>query len=465
MDEHKGSVNDIAFTPDGKRLVSGSLDKTLVVRDVESGGLIHRMRGHTGEILSVAVCGPRIASGGLDGIIRLWDADKGTLIHAFPMMPQVIRRLTFRPDGKRLAATCDGKPIYIWDADPARLKMPSDAALIRGNRDLVVGMAFSPSGDRLACVTRAPDSTVRIWNAGVDQECTVYNLPKKGDAMALSPTRPLVAVVGNDQQVHLWNWRTGTHQALTGHAAVVSAVAFSGDGTLASAGADGKLCIWVVDLAKKLREFAGTGKPVNALEFHPGGHRLVTGDADGVVQFWEAAGGRKLYAGPAHQGLVLDLAFSPDGKQLASAGKDGAIVLCDAETGKELRRLRDPDRTPNCLAFSADSQLLAAGDQEHTIRVWEAQTGKQTHLFEGHDAIVNGVAFSHNGRRLASAGGSGDGTVKLWDLTTGLELLTLRGHGRAVNGVVFAPDDAALLTLGQLAELSKANLRVWRSEH
>jgi WD40 repeat protein len=413
--------------------------------------MIHRLR-HPWEVRAVAVNGRRVATGAND-VVRIWDAEKGTLLRSYPAMPQIIRRLAFSRDGTQLAVACPGKPIHVWDTTPVGKPSDEPPRLLRGSD--AIALAYSPVSDRLASVSR--DRMLRVCDPRRDQECTVLNLPKAGETLALAPGRPIVAVIGGDQRFHLWNWRTGEHQELEGHVAALNAIAFSGQGTLVSAAIDGTICIWDIDQIKKLSAFAAPGK-VNAVAFE--GAWLATGDDQGIVQFWQAPNGHKLHQGPTHQGPVFDLALSPDGRGLASAGDDGAVILCDSVTGKELRRLHDAGHTPVRLAFSADGRFLAAGDEQYTIRVWDVSTGKRLHLFEGHEGTVNAVAFSRSGRRLASAGGIGDGSVKLWDLTTGLELLTLRGHGREVAGVVFAPDDEALISLGRTSRF-QGQLRVW----
>jgi WD40 repeat protein len=457
MDEHAGSVTDIAFTPDGRRLVSSSTDKSVIIWNVATGDMIHRLR-HPSEVLAVAVNGGRIATAGNDAIVRIWDADKGALLRTCPAVPQIIRRLAFSRDGTQLAAACPGKPIYVWDATPGGKPADEPPRLLRGAD--AVALAHSPVDDRLASVGK--DGMLRIWDPRRDQECTAFNLPKSGGKLALAPGRPIVAVIGvavkgGDDRVHLWNWRTGEHQELAGHTAALKAIAFSRQGTLASAAIDGKVCIWDIDQVKKLSEFAAPGK-VNAVAFE--GAWLATGDDQGIVQFWQSPAGAKLHQAAAHQGPVHDLALSPDGQRLASVGDDGAVIVCESATGTEIRRFHDAGHTPVRLAFSADGRFLAAGDEQYTIRVWDVSTGKRIYLFEGHEGSVNAVVFSGNGRRLASAGGIGDGAVKLWDLTTGLELLTLRGHGREVVGVVFAPDDEALISVGRTARF-QGQLRVW----
>jgi WD40 repeat protein len=65
----------VAFSPDGKRIVSGSADKTLRLWDAETGKAISKpLKGHTGEVISVAFSpdGKRIVSGSTDRTLRIW---------------------------------------------------------------------------------------------------------------------------------------------------------------------------------------------------------------------------------------------------------------------------------------------------------------------------------------------------------------------------------------------------------
>jgi len=105
MGGHTGAITSLAVTPDGKRLVTGSLDKTARLWDLETGTLIQVFKGHTGCVNAVAITsdGRWLVTGsgcfGADNTARLWDLATGKCTKVFAEHTGPVLAVTVTLDG------------------------------------------------------------------------------------------------------------------------------------------------------------------------------------------------------------------------------------------------------------------------------------------------------------------------------------------------------------------------------
>ena len=373
-------VASVAFSPDGKRLASGSRDKTIKLWDTVTGTELFTLKGHLDTVYSVAFSpdGKRLASGSGDNIIKIWDTAKGKELLTLKGHLDTVYSVAFSPDGEQLASGSNDKTIRLWDTAAG-----TELLTLKGHLDTVYSIAFSPDGKRLA-------SGSGEWNAGT---------------------------------VKLWDTITGKELfTLKGYRHEVRSVAFSPDGKRLASGScwsKGTIKLWSTLRGKELLTLRGHSLGVASIAFSTDGKRLASGgrgDQGGeanTVKLWDTVTGNELLMLRGHSGRVYSLAFSPDGKRLASGSGDNIIKIWDTAKGTELLTLKGHLNAVYSVAFSPDGKRMASGSNDKTIRLWDTAAGTELLTLKGHLDAVYSVAFSPDGKRLAS--GSADKTIRLWD--------------------------------------------------
>jgi WD40 repeat protein len=400
------------------------------------------LKGHTDVVSRVAFSpdGKRLASASQDQTARVWDAQTGHEILILKGHTGRVRSVAFSPDGKRLASASNDRTVKMWDTHTG-----AEELSFKGHADGVLSVAFSPDGKRLASASM--DQTVRLWdNQTGAEELTLRGHTDTVYWVAFSPDGKRLASASKDRTVRVWDARTGEQKlTLKGHTNWVFSVAFSPDGTrLASGSADRTVKIWDATNGEVALTFTGHTDRVYDVAFSPDGRRLASTSRGQAVKVWDAQTGQVTLILKGHTGPVLGVSFSPDGSRLASASADRTVKLWDAEHGQDALALRGHTDSVSGVSFSPDGSRLASASADRTVKLWDARSGQEAITLQGHTAYVRSVAFSPDGRRLASS--SDDRTVKVWDTTSGKEALSFKGHTDRVYGVAFSPDGTRLAT-------------------
>lgn len=300
--------------------------------------------------------------------------------------PRVARRLpaqalAFAPDGKH-AAVGSYRQVRIVSLDSRgtvrRLDVP------HGN---VMDVAYSADGKRLAAAAGEPGlfGELLVWNAETGSvELSLRGHKDSLFAVAFSPDGSLLATAGYDQSIQLWNAASGDPvRELAGHSGAVFDLAFRPDGKmLASASADRTVKLWDVATGVRLETFAQPLGELYAVAFSPDGRRVAAGGVDNRIRVWQvSATGEEgtnplLYSRFAHERPIIRLLYSPDGKTMVSSAEDRTVKTWSAAEMVERKLLEEqPDWAP-ALAFSPDSKLLAVGRLDGTLAFYESGSGK-----------------------------------------------------------------------------------------
>jgi hypothetical protein len=136
LEGHSAPVWSVVFSPDGKTLASGSVDRSIKLWDVATGKVINTLNGHSNWVYSVVFSpdGKTLASGSQDNSIKLWDVATGKVIHTLNGHSHWVYSVVFSPDGKTLASGSQDNSIKLWKLYPNNLKdlMTHSCDLLRG---------------------------------------------------------------------------------------------------------------------------------------------------------------------------------------------------------------------------------------------------------------------------------------------------------------------------------------------
>ena len=278
---HKSWVTTVAFNPRTSTLVSGSLDDTVKVWDLQTGNIMFTLQGHRRGVNAVAISakGQVLVSCGDDNTVQVWNLTTGRLLHTLKGHGRGVTSVAIGHQGWLLASGSKDKTINLWKLDKG-----------------IIIKTFADSMSVIKSVALTPDETTLISG-------------------------------GLDNKVRLLDIRTGqTIRTLSGHLSTINCVAISADGLfIASASKDKTVRIWSLATGAIIHCLKGHLQEVNSVAIAPDNRTIVSGSTDGTVKIWDAKSGDLKFTLSDHTNAVTSVSIHRTGKLLASASSDKTI--------------------------------------------------------------------------------------------------------------------------------------------
>jgi tetratricopeptide (TPR) repeat protein len=235
-------IRGVAFSPDGRRVATGSSDGTAIVCDTATGSRYFKIRAN-------------------------WSATQ-------------LQDLAFSPDGRLLATASEDATAQVWEtASKRRLYTLT-------HDDVVYDLAFSSDGRLLA--TGSFDRTARVWELGGGRQVLTLTHGREIYGVAFSTDGELLATACRDKSARVWEAASGRRAFAVTHGDAVLGVAFSPERLLATASADRTARVWDIATAEQREAFPHDGI-VDRVVFSPDGRRLATVTRHKCAQVWQLA--------------------------------------------------------------------------------------------------------------------------------------------------------------------------------
>jgi WD40 repeat protein len=370
---HQDNGRAAVWSPDGRMVATGA--ENVILWDAVTMRKIAPLE-YSSVVWGLAFSpdGRWLVSTHGDGAVLVWDMVERRRAANFNEHSDSVRAVAFARDGKRITSASDDRSVNVWDVATGR----KETTLV-GHTTRVSGLAFAPGGDWLASLDR--DGRVIVWDLAQRQPRLKFTDPWEGtglggaECLAISldgrwvvvshgiyesaTGRRLVAFQGYDAG----EWKLA--------ASGIYGVSFSVDGRwMVLAEAHGKLLLWDTATWQVVDKANIEPSQLISASFSPDGEWLVTGEDQGTLRLWSVRPLREAAEVGRHTARVKSVAFSPDGREVASASDDKTVCLWNVSRRKLVTRIGTHTSPVLSIAFSPDGKQLVSGERDHSVRLY-----------------------------------------------------------------------------------------------
>lgn len=364
-ERYTDQFNDVAFSPNGKWLVTGDNSNLVTIWNALTGQKESVFYGY----LSVP------ADDGLD-----FDPNSYWTSFAWGLVA-LKNKVQLSPDGKYAYRARVGNEARKWELATGKI-----VQTYFGHKKAVLSFDLSQDGKRL--VTGSADNTAKLWDTETAEEIRSFEGHRDLIySVDISHDQQKIVTSSADGTVKIWSIKTGE---------ILQSISLSEDRTKIETG--------------------------YTVKFTPNDLYLVVAYTHGVLKMIEIDTGREFKEFIGHTAMTADLAFMPNGRQMISTGWDMSLRLWDLTTGMQLRKFNGHIDPIHTVALNKAGTKMVSGGTDRILILWDVATGQVLKRLRGHKSIITSVTFTPDEKRLVST--TIDGITKFWDIETGAEIIT-----------------------------------------
>ena len=474
MCDHSGDINTIAFSPNGKLIVTGSADNTLLLWNVYTGKIIQSFIGHTDLVYAVSFSpsGKRIVSSSKDKTLKLWDVESGRCLLAKNVLPW---QVAYNPSWNQIVySTFEGKLVFC-NSDNCEVEQ-----VVQASDTKYLSFIFFPNGKHVV-TTSSRDGVLEVWDAKTgghintfsDSSITPTDIARPGYIAFDLDGKKIISITGR-YVINIWNALSGVlirrkiykddpkYIWDSRHLGWITSAVFTPDGdTIISSSAD-KIIISDIEKEKTIHVF---GKPcvqnIKMTTVSPDNNLLaIVYEGNNVPIIRNLNTGIIVQMLIGHEKPINSLAFNPNGSLIVTTSDDYTTRVWDVNSGHEIKRFYKNQEIFNHALFNPEGTKIICTSRHDFTNTFKGDWWESYHNHErtveihnnnlivrvkdklieliGHTDIINTAFFSSDGNRIVTS--SHDKNVIVWDVDSGKKVHILKGHTDAVNYAEFSSD-------------------------
>ncbi|MEM8639397.1 MAG: hypothetical protein AAGG51_11350 [Cyanobacteria bacterium P01_G01_bin.54] len=432
--QHNSGVTSVAFSPDGKYLVTGSWDKTARVFHTETWKELTRIQHDSGVLSTVfSPDGKYVLAQTLSNIAEIAGTETGEEVARIQHKNQV-SSVSFGPDGKYVLTGS-------WDktAKISRTETGEEIARIQYG-DAIKLAVFSPDGKYVILGGGWKNKTAKIFHTETGKEVTKVQYYNSISSVAFSPNGQYVVTGSEDGTARISHTETGEEVTRIQHEIGINLVAFSpNEEHVLTVSLNGIAKISRIETGEEITRIQNEFG-IDSVDFSPDGEYILIGSYGGTAKVFHTEIGEEI-VNIQHDSWVRDVTFSPDGKYVVTASSDRTTKISHATPIKELNYIQHGNNI-NSVAFSPNGKYIVTASSDYIAKISHTKTGKEVTRIQ-HDNWITSAVFSANGKYVATGGR--DNTAKISHVKTGEEVTRIQ-HNEPINSVAFSPNGKYIVT-------------------